>query len=626
MKIKFQSGGMITYTPVFPQPLSGSSESNSSKSDKQEKITGTLQEEIIKVLKENGIQSDVDTFLVQANEFLTKSKGLSTASMFGGQNDYTLTDLVTVMRMANAVKQNKEQWTTASNRLTEQNAWDEVATTTNGAIYVYDEKKGLQTMSPDEYYENQEKYHGRALTNSQVLGLREQSSALAFNTSILKDLAGTLSITTIKNDLVDTITKFGNVSRSEYIKKTGDSISQSTWEGFQYLIANGPDGYYKATTKSERENVQSAVKYLWDSLGMDGKKRLRAEAAVSGADPNKNHLDLILQVLEQHTDYQVDTNFDKSASEYDPDGDGKSDNSSSLGEVPYLVRIGRGDGQYDLVNISMRTDTIMDSGSMIAWAANMGNMIDKDGNTLGMDTLTNIKQKAEALKATRSKDVTFGGQLLTDIEQNFIIYDGSSQLTDVWLPYKNVGGKITPDFDSLAAFNKWNDWVTKNPNASNIEKKNSAIQMGLDPNKLELDENGNWVFKKSAMKLFLSFSAYADDDNINFTKLTEDLTEEVPNEEGKKYADLFDNLFEYGTMYPKKGMKSTGMGYDTVRRWDLRRGNVFIPIDSDFLAKHLSMKEYTPKSEMNQFASRSTVSQQIANSQNNNIASIGQFK
>ena len=37
-----------------------------------------------------------------------------------------------------------------------------------------------------------------------------------------------------------------------------------------------------------------------------------------------------------------------------------------MGEVPYLVRIGRGDGQYDLVNISMRTDKVTDSGSMVA--------------------------------------------------------------------------------------------------------------------------------------------------------------------------------------------------------------------------------------------------------------------
>jgi hypothetical protein len=58
----------------------------------------------------------------------------------------------------------------------------------------------------------------------------------------------------------------------------------------------------------------------------------------------------------------------------------------------------------------------------------------------------------------------------------------------------------------------------------------------------------------------------------------------------------------------------------------LRKGNVFIPINSDFLAMHMSMKEYAPKSEMNQFAARSMATRQMNYSQNNEIASLGQFR
>jgi hypothetical protein len=68
------------------------------------------------------------------------------------------------------------------------------------------------------------------------------------------------------------------------------------------------------------------------------------------------------------------------------------------------------------------------------------------------------------------------------------------------------------------------------------------------------------------MKLFLSFSAYADNDNVDFTKLTESLTEEVSNEVGKQYKDVFNNLFEYGKTHRQKSDKKTGMSYDTVRR------------------------------------------------------------
>lgn len=625
MKRIYQSGGVVSYTPFIPNSGTASTGSSGS-TEKQDKITGTLQKEIVDVLKENGIQSDVDTFLSQANAFLNKSQHLSSMSLFGGSSDdYSMTDLIQVLSMANRVKQNKAYYDTAADRLKEQDAWNEVAVSTDGKIYVYSEE-GLRTVSADEFHKNRDKY--QALTNSQVLGLREQDSNMAFNTNVLRDMSGALGLKTITAQLMDTVSKFGTMSRTEYTKNTGDAISQSAWDGMQILLGEGPQGYYKATTKSERENVQSALSYLWKSLGTDGQARLRAETAANGLDPSRNQYDLLLQTIEHHTDFEQSVDFDKSATEYDPDGDGKGNASSSaLGEVPYLVRVGRGDGQYELVNISMRTDTVMNSGSMNAWAANMGSMIDKNGNTLGMDSLTNVLSKAEAVKATRSKDITFGGQLLNDVEKNFVVYDGVSQLTDIWLPYKNVGGKITPDFDKLQKYNDFNDWVSKNPNLSKVEKLNEAYKRGLDSNEMDYDPNsGMFMFKQSKMKLFLSFSAYADNDNIDFTKLTEDLTEEMPNEFGKKYKDVFNNLFEYGKTHRQKSDKKVGLSFDTVRRWDIRKGNVFIPIDSDFLAMHMSMTEYAPKSDMNQFAARSTLAQQMAAAQNNSVSTLGQFR
>lgn len=626
MKRIYQSGGVVSYTPFIPNSGTTSTTSSSGSTEKQDKITGTLQKEIVDVLKENGIQSDVDTFLSTANAFLNKSQHLSAMSLFGGSSDdYTMTDLIQVLSMANRVKQNKAYYDTATDRLKNQDAWNEVAVSTDGKMYVYSEE-GLRTVSADEFHKNRDKY--QALTNSQVLGLREQDSNMAFNSNVLRDMSGALGLKTITTQLMDTVSKFGTMSRTEYTKNTGDVISQSAWDGMQILLGEGPQGYYKATTKSEKENVQSALSYLWRSLGTDGQARLRAETAANGLDPSKNQYDLLLQTIEHHTDFEQSVDFDKTATEYDPDGDGEGNaNSSALGEIPYLVRVGRGDGQYELVNISMRTDTVMNSGSMNAWAANMGSMIDKNGNILGMDSLTNVLSKAEAVKATRSKDITFGGQLLNDVEKNFVVYDGVSQLTDIWLPYKNVGGKITPDFDKLQKYNDFNDWVSKNPNLSKVEKLNEAYKRGLDSNEMDYDPNsGMFMFKQSKMKLFLSFSAYADNDNVDFTKLTEDLTEEMPNKFGKKYKDVFNNLFEYGKTHRQKSDKKVGLSFDTVRKWDIRKGNVFIPIDSDFLAMHMSMTEYAPKSDMNQFAARSTLAQQMAAAQNNSVSTLGQFR
>lgn len=260
MKIKYQSGGVVSYTPFIPQ--SGAiNQSPGVEQSKQEKITGTLQKEIIDVLKENGIQNDVDAFLSQANAFLDKSKNLSSVSLFGGENpDYTMTDLIGVLSMANRVKENKNQYNTAVTRLKDEDAGQEVALTSNGQVYVYNKDEGLKTISSSDYYKNKDKY--QLLTNSQVLGLRENSPELTFNDGILKDLAAATGLKTITDQLVETITKFGMTTRQEYIKNTGDVVSQSVYDGMQMLIGQGPEAYYKVTTKSERDDIQNALSYL----------------------------------------------------------------------------------------------------------------------------------------------------------------------------------------------------------------------------------------------------------------------------------------------------------------------------------------------------------------------------
>jgi hypothetical protein len=59
------------------------------------------------------------------------------------------------------------------------------------------------------------------------LGLREKDPNMAFNSNILKDVAGAISLNKITDQLLDMISKFSTTTRSEYINKTGDNISQS---------------------------------------------------------------------------------------------------------------------------------------------------------------------------------------------------------------------------------------------------------------------------------------------------------------------------------------------------------------------------------------------------------------
>jgi hypothetical protein len=225
---KYQDGGAI-YTPFIssrgvPQTVSTTSGKTSSKTDK---AADTIQKEIIDILKEHGLQNDVNKFLESANDFLTRSQNLSTMSLFGGEDDsYTMSHLIGVLQLANGVKRNKGQYDLATANLKEQRAGNEAAIATNGYLYVIDNDYNMSTVSPEEFYKNKDKY--QALTNSQVLGLREKDPNLAYNTDILNDVSGAIGMKVITDQLSDIITKFGHLSRTEYINKTGDNISQKT--------------------------------------------------------------------------------------------------------------------------------------------------------------------------------------------------------------------------------------------------------------------------------------------------------------------------------------------------------------------------------------------------------------
>ena len=73
-------------------------------------------------------------------------------SLFGGTNDdYDLSDLVKIQKMANDVKWNKDRHDKAVANLDDEDAWGEVALDSRGYMYVKDQDGNLTTVSALEY-------------------------------------------------------------------------------------------------------------------------------------------------------------------------------------------------------------------------------------------------------------------------------------------------------------------------------------------------------------------------------------------------------------------------------------------------------------------------------------------
>lgn len=607
MKRIYQSGGVVSYTPFIPN--SGTTSTSSSGStEKQDKITGTLQKEIVDVLKENGIQSDVDTFLSQANAFLNKSQHLSSMSLFGGQSDdYSMTDLIQVLSMANRVKQNKAYYDTAADRLKEQDAWNEVAVSTDGKIYVYSEE-GLRTISADEFHKNRDKY--QALTNSQVLGLREQDSNMAFNTNVLRDMSGALGLKTITTQLMDTVSKFGTMSRTEYTKNTGDAISQSAWDGMQILLGNGPQGYYKATTKSEKENVQSALSYLWRSLGTDGQARLRAETAANGLDPSRNQYDLLLQTIEHHTDFEQSVDFDKTATEYDPDGDGKGSNpGDALTEGTLAIEVARGNLTETTAYMSPVAQRVSDKAMMSFKAWNAGQLQDRQGDVLHANNLQDLLPNVEQAKAADTSTIVFGNQVLSSQDVAGIVWDGRSLATRVALPKKYVNGKQVPDFDLMIKLNELNAWISDNPGVTSLEVQSKMNELASEGIYFDSDTK-RYTISPERMGFFLSFAAYGSDDILDIADTSKPFLQKLSRKEGKQLKSQFNNYVQFGKAIPGKKEKQKN-NFESSEAGDFYYGNVYIPIVDPLQATITTTNQYYPKSTFMDSSKQAELGQQI---------------
>lgn len=173
MKIiqKHQVGGVM-YTPFFGDELLAQRNAASAKTSKTKDDKDDLEKEIIDVIKESGLPSDVDAFTATAAKFLKKSQTFGSTG-----SDYTMNQLIKLHSMANKVKFNNKMHEKALGQIIHENAGSEVALTNDGGMYVMDEDRNIKAISAQNYHENRDKY--QLLTNSQLMHLREQDSDLA---------------------------------------------------------------------------------------------------------------------------------------------------------------------------------------------------------------------------------------------------------------------------------------------------------------------------------------------------------------------------------------------------------------------------------------------------------------
>lgn len=630
MKIKtYQSGGIV-YLPTVNRNEGAATygTASSSSSSGESKVPG-FAHEMISLIKENGLNSDVSVFLNQLDRMLVRANDPT------GEN-LSMREILQAQKLANSVKQNYASYKTAESSLESQDAWSEPATSARGWLYIIDpETKKVINVSPTEYDPQK---HGYALTNQDLMNLRREYPELAFDSSILDNIAQSVGMKTITDYVANAIKDFGKTTITGYSEKQAgiirmgmDQIVSGDAGDIDNLIIKGPDGLFKLSQESTvaDTHIKEALDYLKNTLPNSYINTLNAKAAAEGYQPDA----LLLQMLWANTSRKAEAVYDHTASEDAGVGPaGKAAATKLDDHDTYLMRIATG-GIPEITMIMQNPDKPMDTAAMYAVASKVGPLIDKDNKSLQIGNLNTIIEKLEAAKAANSKDITFGDQLLNLGERGAVIWDGESELTDIWLPYKNEGGQIKPDFSKLERLNEFTEALRDNPNISTLEKMNLMRAKGLNPQELVYDsETNTWTFRESSMKLFLSFSGIASSNNIDFTEGTEKMIQRLDSDESKHMVQLYNNAVKYNTISRSKSTRAVNTSFrkgkdaNWFREGNLYRGTVYMPIDNEYLAMHMSTNQNIPKSELTRFSARVQATEALNNMKNPDIATLGQFK
>ena len=619
MKIRKYQAGAIIYTPT---PTGGqatstqTSASSSSASEKPEKITGTMLKEIMDQLKEDGLPADVEQVLNYAARYLDKSSHLTDMSLFGGKDtEYNIKDWINITKLVKEAKWNKELYDDASDKLKEEDAWNDVATDTNGKIWLSN-GKNLSKVSVSEYVKEREKLAeiGYVPISYNTLG-DFRSRYFGFDKNgMLEDMKAAVGMKSITKQLVDIVTKFEATEVSKYKFSQGtDRIRDASGrnyqleavkDGLEALTSGGPSGYYKLTqkTKVDKSNVEDALDYLWNSLGDSAQNAVRAKLAVEGDNPNNGDAvkAFLADIISFHARNKVDVDFDSSATNYDPNGTGKKGGSSSdkgdaLTQMNPLALIASGYyGTPRKVNIIGKTSQVSKSGSIETTGYDIGAMIDYDRKTLDKQTVSSLLANAWELQAGNTGSITFGNRHITAEEAQALYWNGADHLNIVKLPATtDDNGNVIPNFELAQKV----ELLNKAAKGRTDAEVQDYIKSNLNGYDVKKNVDGIWEITNVPTISFLTFGAIASDDIFDFTDEEKLMLDKVSKEQGKMIVDIYNTLTRFNTLNPNKNTKA--LNVPTAGKNSFYKGNVFIPIEDQYAGFRVSgMDPYISKGDL----------------------------
>lgn len=504
MKIipKYQQGAgvnLIQFTPLPSKPLLPDSIDSSSKDDDKDDDDdeGLLSKDMIKELIKTGLPSDFEAFIENSSIFKSSifDLGLSEKDKHAKHER----DVKSLLLYATKMRQAKDEYDKARERINTIKAESEVAITSNGGIFV--ERDGqLITTSVDKMKEGDV-----PITNAQLQEKRANDPRLAFNNFVLSSLKGATSMTEIRTIINNAVTGI----KDNDLEYTVGARKNSTGEHIVKLLASiniSPEDMksmsssqllkLKVRNNSNEQQLNRAINAVISSLDRSQVTLLQLKAK------QFNVKDVRTLVIDMMSSYAkgAEAVIDMS----DMDLSGSSGKGSKDGvEITPLMAYATGQGGSNNTIRLTPGNTVKLEATGQTWGAPM----DNDSKTIGPSSLQHLLNSGFGPLVDSSNGIYIGDQKVFVSNFNNVYFDGQ-QLSRVYLPYTiDEHGTVKPNLDLYAKYKEICD------KAANKQDRIKLIN--ADPLLSRyIDSEGN--IRQELLKPFFAVSVYADGDSHMF--------------------------------------------------------------------------------------------------------------
>lgn len=607
---KLQQGGtvppFVSWTPVPDTPIVQPEQAVQKGSAAASEDEGLLSKEMVKLLLENGLPSDVTIFTNQLQSLYNDPSYRKTGNINNSQlsNQY-----LNIISKINNIRFGKEQYENNLKTLTSNGGINDIAITETGRLIVQDADGQIDQITPNEYYENLGEY--RVITNSELAHMRATNPNLAFNDSIFSILNNGIGSETIQQYINSAVQNLGTTTQKLegfVSKREGDILQgvQELYENPEIQEALLSNGVYKVSKESKTQLQQSeaALRYLYSTLPENAKSYLKGKAAVNGLDPQTGIQTILTQLLlsRQSATSNLGIGYESQLSKDTGITGTEERGRDNISQAQTLQNGVTND--YRNVTINQGTNTQFTVTNAKHWNTILNS---KDNSPMTNISVEDLMGESSLATAGDQNSYYLGRQKVGIEDAAKLIVDTSKGITKVTLPYRinPADGSIMPAHDIIYDIEQAEKEIRETPGMTPQEKKNIYAERGIEEY-YGLTDNPNLLTQRNLGHDFYVVNVVGStaDDVINAETAVDNETglqylHKLSKDEKNKWAPFINDVINSDIKKTDSKYK-----YDVTDRWyqfwrsnDIYSGNLFIADSRDRITTGQTAKTLSvPKS------------------------------